>query len=101
MGVDPRYGAKLAVRICATRAGTRTCRLHATDPATRRRVAAFLIVVAAEMPEVKMAHDITLQLNTTVRKHLRYKNETMRPMRYSVKSSDPSIATVQTPELLM
>lgn len=99
--VDPRYGAKIDISVCATRAGTRTCRLHATDPATRRRVAAFLIVVAAEMPEVKMAHDITLQLNQTVRKHLRYKNETMRPLRYIVKSSDPSIVTVQTPELML
>jgi len=97
--VDPRYGAKLAVRICATRAGTRTCRLHATDPATRRRLAAFLIVVAAEMPEIRMAHDITLRLNMTTRKHLRYKNETMRSLLYTVKSSDPAVVTVQTPEL--
>lgn len=99
--VDPRYGAKIDISICATRAGTRTCRLHAIDPATRRRVAGFLIVVAADMPDVKMAHDITLQLNTTVRKHLRYRNETMRPLRYNLKSSDPSIVTVATPELML
>jgi len=99
--VDPRYGAKIDITICATRAGTRTCRLHATDPTTCRRVAAFLVVVAADMPEIRMAHDITLQLNMTVRKHLRYKNETMRPLRYIVKSSDPAIATVQTPELML
>lgn len=99
--VDPRYGAKLEVSVCATRAGTRTCRLHVADPTTRRRVAAFLVVVSADMPEVRMAHDITLQLNMTVRKHLRYKNETMRPLRYNLKSSDPSIVTVQTPELVL
>lgn len=99
--VDPRYGAKIEITICATRAGTRTCRLHCTDPTTNRRVAAFLIVIAAEMPEVRMAHDITLQLNMTVRKHLRYKNETMRPLRYTLKSSDPAICTVQTPELFL
>lgn len=99
--VDPRYGAKLEVTISATRAGTRTCRLHAVDPATRHRVAAFLVVVAADMPEVRMAHDITLPVNMTMRKHLRYKNETMRPLRYNVKSSDPAIVTVQTPELML
>lgn len=99
--VDPRYGAKIDVTISASRAGTRTCRLHATDPATRRRVAAFLVVIAAEMPEVRMAHDIALQLNMTVKKHMRYKNETMRALRYIVKSSDPGIATVQTPELML
>jgi hypothetical protein len=99
--VDPRYGAQLKVTICALRAGTRMCRLHATDPTTRRRVAAFLVMVAADMPEIRMAHDITLQLNTMVRKHLRYKNETMRPVRYNVKSSDPGIVTVHTPELML
>jgi len=99
--VDPRYGAQLKVTICALRAGTRMCRLHATDPTTRRRVAAFLVMVAADMPEIRMAHDITLQLNTMVKKHLRYKNETMRPVRYNVKSSDPGIVTVHTPELML
>jgi len=53
------------------------------------------------MPEIRMAHDINLQLNMTVRKHLRYKNETMRPLLYNVKSSDPAIVTVQTPELML
>merc|ERR1719401_145788 len=82
-------------------AGTRTCRLHATDPATRRRLAAFLIIVAADMPNVRMAHDITLPLNRPVRKHLKYKNETMQPLRYTVKSSDPALVAVQSPELML
>jgi len=99
--VDPRYGAKLGLAITAMRAGTRTCRLHAVDPMTRRRIAAFLIVVAADMPDVRVAHDITLSLNRPARKHLKYTNETMRPLRYTVKSSDPALATVQTPELML
>jgi hypothetical protein len=99
--VDPRFGAKLSVTVTAMRAGTRTCRLHAVDPATRRRIAAYLIIVAADMPDIRMAHDITLPLNRPARKHLKYTNETMRPLRYTVKSSDPALVAVQTPELML
>jgi hypothetical protein len=99
--VDPRYGAKIILAVTAMRAGTRMCRLHATDPMTRRRIAAFLIIVAADMPDIRMAHEITLPLNRPARKHLKYTNETMRALRYVVKSSDPALAAVQTPELML
>jgi len=99
--VDPRYGAKLGITIHALGAGTRTCRLHAVDPATRRRVAAFLIVIAADLPDVRMVHDIQLPLNMPVKKMLSYQNETQRQLRYTLRSSDPYIVQVLTPELLL
>lgn len=99
--VDPRYGAKLGITVSALQAGTRTCRLHAVDPATRRRLAAFLIVIAADLPDVRMVHDITLPLNMPVKKALPYKNEAMRALRYTLRSSDPAAVQVCTPELLL
>merc|ERR1712228_584183 len=49
--VDPRFGAKFVVTVTAMRAGARACRIHAVDPAMRRRVAAFLLVIAADLPD--------------------------------------------------
>merc|ERR1712151_1222756 len=94
-----RYGAKFRANVTALRAGERLCRLHAVDPATRRHVAALLLVIVADLPEIRMVHEITLPVLTPMRKRLMYKSEITRPMRYVVRSSDPSLVTVQTPEL--
>jgi len=99
--VDPRFGAKFSVVVAPVRVGVRLCRLHAVDPATQRRITALLLIVAADLPEVKRAHEITLPLNSAVRKRLRYENDTSRPLRFMVRSSDPSLVTVQTPEMVI
>lgn len=99
--VDPRYGVKFTVLITSMQVGSRACRLHAVDPAMRRLVAALLVVVAADPPEVKMVHSITLPVLTAVRKRLLYKNEAVRPIKYIVRCSEPALVTVQSPELVI
>lgn len=99
--VDARYGAKFTVILTATQLGTKACRLHAVDPATRRHVAALLLVVSADAPEIKMVHDVALPVLTAVRKRLAYKNELTRSMRFSVRSSEPGTVAVQTPDLVI
>jgi len=99
--VDPKFGAKITITVTALQVGKSTCRVHAVDSSTRRRLAAMLLVIAADLPEVKFVHDISLPVLTATRKNLQYKNESARPMRYRVRSSDPAIVTVQTPELVM
>jgi len=99
--VDPRYGVKFTVLITSMQVGSRACRLHAVDPAMRRLVAALLVVVAADPPEVKMVHSITLPVLTAVRKRLLYKNEAVRPIKYIVRCSEPALLTVQSPELVI
>jgi len=99
--VDPRFGAKFSVVVAPIRVGVRLCRLHAVDPATQRRITALLLIIVADLPEVKRAHEITLPLNSAVRKRLRYENDSSRPLRFMVRSSDPSLVTVQTPEVVL
>lgn len=99
--VDPRFGAKFVVTVTAMRAGARACRIHAVDPAMRRRVAAFLLVIAADLPDVRTVHEITLPVLETMIKRLAFKNEATRPMRYVARSSEPAIVTVRTPELML
>eukprot|EP00929_Paragymnodinium_shiwhaense_P068855 TRINITY_DN3470_c0_g1_i7.p1 TRINITY_DN3470_c0_g1~~TRINITY_DN3470_c0_g1_i7.p1 ORF type:complete len:2745 (-),score=479.39 TRINITY_DN3470_c0_g1_i7:74-8308(-) len=99
--VDPRFGAKFTVTVTALRSGTRTCRLHAVDPSSRKCLAAFLLVIAVDMPEVRMVHEISLPVLTTLIKRLPYKNEATRPLRYVVRSSNPAIMTVRTPDILL
>lgn len=96
---DPKYGAKFYVTVTTTRTGTSTARIHAIDPLTRRRLACFLLVIASDPPDVKMAHDVNLPLNHTVKKRIVYRNEVGRELRYVVSSSDPSLLTVQSSEL--
>lgn len=99
--VDPRYGVKFNVLITSMQVGTKSCRLHAVDPAVRRLVAAMLIVIAADPPEIKMVHNISLPVLTSVRKRLLYKNEAVRPLKYSVRCSEPALVSVQSPELVI
>jgi len=99
--VDPRYGTKFSVTITAMQVGSKCARLHAVDPATRRIVAALLLVVAADAPEVKMVHSLALPVMTAMRKRLMYKNEATRPMRYIVRCSEPALVAVQSPELVI
>ncbi|CAJ1436577.1 unnamed protein product, partial [Effrenium voratum] len=99
--VDPRYGVKFTVMMTSMQVGTKNCRLHAVDPAIRRLVAAMLIVIAADPPEIKMVHSITLPVLTAVRKRLLYKNEAVRPLKYAVRCSEPALVSVQSPELVI
>ena len=75
--MDARYGVKFMVLVQSMQVGTTSCRLHAVDPAVKRLVAAMLVVIAADPPEVKMVHSISLPALSTVRKRLLYKNEAM------------------------
>lgn len=99
--VDPRYGVKFQVLITSMQVGTKSCRLHAVDPAVKRLVAAMLIVIAADPPEIKMIHNISLPVLTAVRKRLLYKNEAVRPLKYSIRCSEPALVSVQSPELVI
>lgn len=99
--VDPRYGVKFNILITSMQVGTKSCRLHAVDPAVRRLVAAMLIVIAADPPEIKMVHNISLPVLTAVRKRLLYKNEAVRPLKYTVRCSEPALVSVQSPELVI
>eukprot|EP00747_Dinoflagellata_sp_TGD_P091331 gnl/TRDRNA2_/TRDRNA2_165016_c1_seq1.p1 gnl/TRDRNA2_/TRDRNA2_165016_c1~~gnl/TRDRNA2_/TRDRNA2_165016_c1_seq1.p1 ORF type:complete len:120 (-),score=8.69 gnl/TRDRNA2_/TRDRNA2_165016_c1_seq1:52-369(-) len=58
-------------------------------------------MIAADPPEVGMAHDILLALNTAVRKRLPYRSKASQQLRYTIRSSDPALVTVQTPELVI
>lgn len=99
--VDPRYGVKFNILITSMQVGTKSCRLHAVDPAVRRLVAAMLIVIAADPPEIKMVHNISLPVLTAVRKRLLYKNEAVRALKYTVRCSEPALVSVQSPELVI
>eukprot|EP00931_Biecheleriopsis_adriatica_P087866 TRINITY_DN62279_c0_g1_i1.p1 TRINITY_DN62279_c0_g1~~TRINITY_DN62279_c0_g1_i1.p1 ORF type:complete len:1878 (+),score=430.77 TRINITY_DN62279_c0_g1_i1:444-6077(+) len=99
--VDPRYGAKFTVTITAMQVGAKASRLHAVDPATRRIVAALLLVVAADAPEVKLVHNIALPVMAALRKRLLYKNEATRPLKYIIRCSEPALVAVQSPELVV
>jgi len=99
--VDPRYGAKFTIFITSMQVGTSACRVHAVDPATKRIVAAMLMVLAADPPEVKMAHSINLPVMQAMRKRLLYKNEATRPLKYVVRCSEPALVAVQSPELVI
>jgi len=61
----------------------------------------MLIVIAADPPEIKMVHNISLPVLTSVRKRLLYKNEAVRPLKYSVRCSEPALVSVQSPELVI
>lgn len=99
--VDPRYGAKISIVITALQAGAKLCRIHAVDPVTKRLIAAFLLVIAADLPEVKVVHDLALPVLETIRKRLPYMNELTQEMRYTIRSSEPALVSVQTPDFLM
>ncbi|CAE8617705.1 unnamed protein product, partial [Polarella glacialis] len=99
--VDSRYGAKFSLTVTSMQVGTRACRLHAVDPATRRLIAAILMVIAADPPEIKLVHSITLPALTAMRKRLLYKNEAARPLRYTIRCSEPALVAVQSPELVI
>merc|ERR1712079_119739 len=98
--LDPRYGARFTVVVSPLQTGTRACRLHAVDPATKRHIGAVLLLIVADAPEVKKAYEILLPVLTTVPKRLAFRNEATRPIRYKVRSADPGIVSVRTPELL-
>jgi hypothetical protein len=100
--LDPRYGAKFTVTVTAMRVGTSLARIHAVDPATRRRASALLLVLVADPPQVSHApHEIVLPVLTAKRKWLPFRNAVTRALRYTVRSSDTSMVTVQTPELAL
>lgn len=94
-------GAKFRVAIATVRKGHFSSRLHAVDPVSRRLLAAWIVLIVSEAPEVKETLEVNLPLNMAVRKRLPYRNAATRPVKYVVKSSDPTLVLVQNPEILM
>lgn len=97
--VDARFGARFAIAVTPMRDGVMACRIHAVDPATKRLLAAFLVVIAADLPDIKVVHAITLPVLTTMTKRLPFKNEATRPMKYTIRSSNPAVVQIRTPEM--
>jgi len=56
------------------------------------------VLVEADYPDVKLAHEVTLPAEAAVRKRLAFRNEAARLMRYTARSSDPALVTVLNPE---
>jgi len=99
--MDPSFGARFGITVTALQMGQSCCRLHAIDAGTGKCVASMLLSVSADPPVVKFAHDITLPVLTAVRKQLPFRNESPKDVTYSVRCSDPAIASVRTPQLAL
>eukprot|EP00397_Hematodinium_sp_SG-2012_P000994 GEMP01000995.1.p1 GENE.GEMP01000995.1~~GEMP01000995.1.p1 ORF type:complete len:1579 (+),score=435.24 GEMP01000995.1:95-4831(+) len=99
--VESNVGAMFSVAVSTLRTGPQTCRIHACDALSKELLATWLLVAFSTKPDVKEVHEIFLPLGMMVKKRLQYRNAVTREIKYVIRSSDPALVIVETPEMAM
>lgn len=101
LAVEQNVGATFSVAVSTVRTGTQTSRIHACDALSKEVLASWLLVAYSTKPDVKEVHEIFLPLGQSVKKRLQFRNSITRDIKYTIRSSDPGLVVVETPEMSM